>query len=476
MKQYSLYINGQWIQGTGRRTIRSPYDGRPFAEVEWAGEPQVEAALAAAAVATRIGQQAKTHERAGWLDRIRDGVIRRRTEMIETVSEESGKPVALAAVEVDRGINTFDLAARLAMTRENAVFPLDIINYGEGRQCITGRFPVGPVLAITPFNWPLNLGVHKIAPALAVGCPVVMRPASQTPCTSLLLAEIAAKAGLPAGMYNVVPCPVPLAEHMAEDPRIKMISFTGSPAVGWELKRRAADKRVALELGGNAACILEPETDLDFAVPRLAVGCFGYAGQVCISIQRILVHEAIRGEFDRRMTQHLADKFKTGNPREEGMMCGPLIDKAAADKVMEWISEALDNGARILCGGRRLADNLIEPTLVENVRHDLSLSCEEVFGPVATVQTYRDFDRALEIANDSQYGINCGVFTNDVNKAFRAFERLEVGCVIINDYPTFRIDSMPYGGVKRSGFGREGVQYTMEEMTEIKGLILNLKP
>jgi acyl-CoA reductase-like NAD-dependent aldehyde dehydrogenase len=474
MKHYELYINGQWVQGDKTRTIGSPYDDKALAQVQWAGEEQVEAALQSAAEAFKMGQSSKTYQRSQWLERIRDGLAKRHDEMTETISEEAGKPISVTRIEVDRGISTFDLASKLAMTHSEEHYPLDIIKYGENRHCLTKRFPIGPVLAITPYNWPLNLGAHKLAPALAVGCPVIMRPASQTPCSSLLLAEIAAEVGLPPGMFNVVPCPVPLAEKMALDDRIKMISFTGSPEVGWALKQKAYQKRVALELGGNAACILEPDTDLDIAIPRLAVGCFAYAGQVCISVQRILVHEAIREEFDQRMLSHLATEFKVGNPREEDTVCGPLIDTGSADKVMAWIEEAQSEGARVMCGGKRRTNNIIEPTLLDNIKHTMRVSCQEVFGPVATVETYRDYDQALSVANDSDFGINCGVFTDNTQKAFKAFEVLDVGCVVINDYPTFRIDRMPYGGVKQSGYGREGVQYTMEEMTEIKGLVLNL--
>ena len=476
MKEYALYINGEWVRSGEERTICSPYDGRPLARVQWAGEKEVESALWAAAEAFETGRSARTYQRSQWLEAFRDGLKRRYDEMVETIGEEAGKPVSVTRIEVDRAINTFDLASKLALVRSDEHYPLDIIKYGENYHCLTRRFPVGPVLAITPYNWPLNLGVHKLAPALAVGCPVVMRPASQTPCSSLLLAEIAEEAGLPPGMFNVVPCPVPLAERMAVDDRIRMVSFTGSPEVGWGLKEKASGKRVALELGGNAACILEPDTNLDFAIPRLATGCFAYAGQICISVQRILVHESIREEFGRRMADHLATEFKTGDPREEGVVCGPLINVAAADKVMKWIEEARAGGARVICGGRRLAENMIEPTLLDRVAPGMRINCQEVFGPVATVAGYSDFFQALETVNDSEFGINCGVFTNDTRKAFQAFETLEVGCVVINDYPTFRIDRMPYGGVKQSGFGREGVQYTMEEMTEIKGLVFNLNP
>ncbi|MEO6846627.1 MAG: aldehyde dehydrogenase family protein [Chthoniobacterales bacterium] len=472
MRHWNLYVDGQWLEGDTEKTILSPYDQKPFAAVQLAGPAQVEKCLASAATAARLSH--KTHERSAWLEAIRNGIQERLEEFAQTICEEAGKPIAIARTEAERAVNTFDLAAKLVSSIEQEWYPLDVIKSGEGRQCLTARFPVGPVLAITPYNWPLNLGAHKIAPALAVGCPVIVRPATQTPCSSLLIAEIIDAIGIPAGMFQVLPCVPALAEKMALDDRIKMISFTGSPEVGWSLKQKGSNKRVSLELGGNAACILEPETDLDFAVPRLAAGCFGYAGQVCISVQRILVHESIRAEFDRRMLHHMATDFKTGNPRDEKTVCGPLITAEAAEKVLSWINEAVDQGARILCGGKRIAENMIEPTLVENVRHDLSLSCKEAFGPVATVESYTDFDNALTIANDSQFGINCGVFTNDIKKAWRAFQVLDVGCVIINDYPSYRVDRMPYGGVKQSGFGREGVKYAMEEMTEIKALILNL--
>lgn len=474
MKHYPLYINGQWVPGAERRVIRAPWDGREVAEVNFAGEAQLEAALAAADAAREPAARAFTHQRAHWLEAIRDGLSRRGEEMAQAICEEAGKPIAMARLEVERGVNTFALAAHEAVAWREEHYPLDVIRFGEGRQCLTRRLPLGPVLGITPYNWPLNLGAHKYAPALAVGCPVVARPASQTPVSTLLLAEIYHEAGVPAGLFNVVPCAAALAERAALDPRIKMVSFTGSPAVGWALKAKASAKRVALELGSNSACVLEPDTDLDFAVPRLALGCFGYAGQICISVQRMLVHEAIRAEFDRRMRDYLAERFVTGDPRDQRTLCGPLIDEAAADKVTAWIEEALGAGARLVAGGRRLAPNLVEPTLLEAVPRTARLWREEVFGPVAVIESYGDYEQALAAVNDSELGINCGVFTNDLKKAFRAFERIEAGCVIINDYPTFRVDSMPYGGVKRSGFGREGVRYAMEELTEIRALILNL--
>ncbi len=472
MNRYALYVDGRWLPGDGRRVISSPWDDRPLAEVDWAGPAQVEQALESAARAFRAPMPA-THIRSRWLQAIAEGLDHRLGEMSAVIGEEAGKPISLARIEVERAVGTFSLAAHHAMTWRDEAFPLDAVRFGEGRHCLTRRFPVGPVLAITPYNWPLNLAAHKVAPALAVGCPLLLRPASQTPVSSLLLAAIAEEAGVAQGFLQVVPCATGLAERMATDPRVRMVSFTGSPAVGWALKARCPEKRVVLELGGNAACIIEPEIDPEAIVARVALGCYGYAGQICISIQRLYVHRAIRDRFVAALDQDLRERFRTGDPRDPEVVCGPLISEQAADRVMEWLAEAEAAGAQVLIGGRRLGPRLIEPTLVEGVRPDLRLQREEVFGPVATLTTYESFDDALAMADDSPYGINCGVYTRDLEKAWRAFERLEVGCVIVNDYPTFRVDSMPYGGVKRSGFGREGVAYAMAEMTEIRGWILN---
>jgi len=471
MKKWKQFLAGEWSEAGATELVKSPYDGTEFCEMPVAGEAEIETALAAAERASR--KLPPTWQRAAWLRSIADGIGARHGEFVEAISEEAGKPVKVAKLEVDRAINTFELAASLTLTTEDEAFPLDVISLGENRECLVRRFPVGPVLAITPYNWPLNLGGHKAAPALATGCPVIMRPASQTPSCSYLLAELADDAGVWPGLFQVVTSPPQLAEKMALDPRIRMVSFTGSPPVGWSLKQKAYDKRVSLELGGDAACILEPETDLEFAIPRLAIGSFAYAGQVCISIQRLLLHEKIADRFLEGFVKHVTQEFKSGDPRDPETLNGPMITPKDLERSQDWISEAVDAGASLLCGGENLGNNVLSPAIVRDVPDHVKLGCEEVFAPVVTVQTYRDFDEAIERVNRSRFGIHCGVFTNDITKAFHAFDHLEVGGVIINDHPTFRIDRMPYGGVKESGFGREGVKYTMEEMTEVKALAIH---
>ena len=335
------------------------------------------------------------------------------------------------------------------------------------------RFPIGPVLGITPFNFPLNLVAHKVAPALAVGNPIVLKPAPQTPLTSLMLGEVVLQAGLPAGMVSILPCTNAVAERMVTDERFKLLSFTGSAAVGWMLKNKAGKKRVVLELGGNAGVIVEPDADLDHAADRCAVGGYAYSGQTCISVQRVFVHEAV---YDRFVEQFVArvTALKTGDPADEATVIGPLIDEAAARRVEQWIQEATAQGARILAGGKR-AGSVVEATVLANVTPAMKVSCREVFGPVVTVSRYKDFSAALASLNDSDYGLQAGVFTQDIDRIFRAYRELEVGAVLANEIPTFRAEHMPYGGVKDSGLGREGVRYAIEEMTELKLLILNLR-
>jgi len=471
MKTWKLYIDGKWVAAAETETVKSPYDGRPFCEAPVASSDQVESTLAAAVAAH--AKLPPTWQRAEWLRSIASGIDRRRDDFVEAISEEAGKPIKVCQPEVDRAINTFELAASLTLTLEDEAFPLDVISTGESRECLVRRFPVGPVLGITPYNWPLNLGAHKMAPAIATGCPLIMRPSQQTPSCSYLLAQLAEEAGIWPGLYQVITCPPDRAEAMALDPRVRMITFTGSPRVGWGLKQKAYGKRVALELGGDAACILEPETDFDFAVPRLAVGSFAYAGQVCISVQRLFVHEEIADAFLDQFVRHITTEFRSGDPRDPETVNGPMITPTDLERVQSWLQEAVDSGATLLCGGEDLGNSVLSPAVIRDVPDDVKLGCEEVFGPVVTVETYSDFDQALDRVNRSRFGIHCGVFTNDIRKAFHAFERLEVGGVIINDYPTFRVDRMPYGGVKESGFGREGVKYTMEEMTEQRALAIN---
>ncbi|HMC88372.1 MAG TPA: aldehyde dehydrogenase family protein, partial [Gemmataceae bacterium] len=352
------------------------------------------------------------------------------------------------------------------------IVPLDITPGTDNHFGLYRRMPIGPMLGITPFNFPLNLVAHKVAPALAVGNPIVLKPAPQTPLTSLMLGEVILQAGLPAGMVSILPCTNVVAERMVTDERFKLVSFTGSAAVGWMLKNKAGKKRVVLELGGNAGVIVEPDADLDQAADRSAVGGFAYSGQTCISVQRIYAHESVYQKFLDKLLQCVA-ALKAGNPAEDTTVIGPLIDEGAAKRVEAWIQEAMKGGAAVRVGGKRQG-SVVEATVLTEVTPQMKVSCQEVFGPVVTVSPYVKFEDALAGINDSPYGLQAGVFTRDIKKVFQSFRDLDVGTVLINEIPTFRADHMPYGGVKDSGIGREGLRYAIEEMTEIKLLVLNL--
>jgi glyceraldehyde-3-phosphate dehydrogenase (NADP+) len=469
-----LFVDGTWIDGVEVVDIRNPYDQSVAGRCHRAGAAQVEQALAAADRAFREHRHDPPHERAAVLAAMARILERRAEEFARTISAEAGKPIRFARAEVERSQHTIGWAAEEAKRIGGEVLPLDVVPVGTGHLGLTRRFPVGPVLAITPFNFPLNLVCHKVGPALAAGCPIVLRPASQTPQTSLLLAEAAQEAGLPSGLLNVVPCPVPLAETMVVDPRIRMVTFTGSPLVGWPLKQKAGQRKVVLELGGNAAVILDQGYDPGPLFPRLASGAFGYSGQSCISIQRILVHRSMEASFLEKFAAYTRESVPFGDPAGEATIAGPMIHPSEADRVMSWIEEARARGARVLAGGKR-DGNVIAPTLLAGVDPKLPISCQEVFGPVAVVDGFETFDEAIAKVNDSRFGLQAGVFTHDLDHAFRAFRDLEVGGVTVNEVPTYRVDHMPYGGVKDSGFGREGVRYAIEEMTELKLLLLRLE-
>ncbi|MCI0528916.1 MAG: aldehyde dehydrogenase family protein, partial [Nitrospira sp.] len=407
------------------------------------------------------------YRRAEILSSIAAQIRQRKDEITQLIVSEAGKPWQYAAGEVDRAISTFAIASEETKRLSGEAIPMDWTPAGEGYFAISKCFPVGPIAAISPFNFPINLVAHKVAPCLAAGCTMILKPPPQAPLTSLLLGEIIesalSSAKAPAGMVNILPCPVDVAEVMVTDERIKMLSFTGSAKVGWYLKSRAGKKRVLLELGGNAGAIVHDDADLDWAAQRLAVGAFAYAGQVCISVQRIYVHELIYDRFLARFLEAVKG-LKVGDPMDSKTVVGPLIDKGSADRVKSWIEEAKGKGAKLLMGGGR-KENIIEPTVISNVTPDMKVNCEEVFGPVVTVSSYFDFHEAIQAVNGSVYGLQAGVFTKDIKHVMDAFQNLEVGGVIANDYPTFRVDHMPYGGMKDSGLGREGVKYAMEAMT-----------
>jgi len=466
-------IGNQWRQTATTATIRNPYNGKPVADVCLAGKAEADEAVARAVEAVPAMRLLPAHARAEALLKIAGRLAGRQDEIARTMTAESGKPIADARREVGRAVQTFTIAAEEAKRIPGEVIPMDLTPGMEQHVSFIRRVPIGPVLGITPFNFPLNLIAHKVAPCLAAGNPMVLKPAPQTPLTALLLAEIVLETGLPPGALSVVPCENAVAEQMVTDERFKVVSFTGSAAVGWMLKAKSGKKRVLLELGGNAGVIVEPDADVELAAARCAVGGYAYSGQTCISVQRVFAHESV---YDRFVEQFVArvTALTVGDPADEATVIGPLIDEAAAKRVEQWIQEAAAQGARVLAGGKR-SGSVVEATVLANVTPAMKVSCREVFGPVVTVSRYKDFPDALAALNDSDYGLQAGVFTRDINRIFRAYRELEVGAVLANEIPTFRAEHMPYGGVKESGLGREGVRYAIEEMTEPKLLILNLK-
>ncbi len=472
MREHRLLINGKWEDGAQVREIKSPYDGRVAAKVHFAGLAQVEETVNHAEKAFAKTKRLSSFERSTVLEKISSEIGRRSKEIAESIVLSSGKPLKYAKAEVSRGVNTFQIASEEAKRIYGEVIPLDLSPQTKGRWGIVGHFPLGIIAGITPFNFPLNLVAHKVAPALATGNAFIARPASQVSPTTMLLAEIIAETDYPAGGFNALPCGYEAAETLVDDARIKMITFTGSPEIGWNLKKKAHKKIVTLELGGNAAVVVEPDANLEYAVPRTVMGSFAYSGQVCISIQRIFLHDAIYERFMADFVEAV-QKLRMGDPLDGNTDIGPMIDLDSAAKTEEWIDEAVENGARIVVGGGR-DGAMFEPTILTDVRPELRISWLEAFAPVVVVYRYHDFEEALREVNHSIYGLQAGVFTNNLSKAYQAFGKLDVGGVIINDVPTFRIDHMPYGGVKESGMGREGLRYAIEEMTELKLMAINL--
>jgi len=464
---------GRWQQTATTTKILNPFNGDVVAEVCQAGSGDVEVAVQSTLEGARVMRDFPGHLRSSLLQKVSVLLDARAEEIARTIMAEGGKPITDARREVSRAVHTFSIAAEEAKRIAGEVLPLDWTPATEAHWGLTRRFPIGPILGITPFNFPLNLVAHKIAPALAAGNAILIKPAPQTPLTALLLGEVIMEAGLPGGAVNILPCPNPVAERLVADPRFKLLSFTGSAAVGWMLKGKSGKKKVVLELGGNAGVIVEPDADLDWAAQRCASGGFVYAGQTCISVQRILVHESIADAFTKKLLALVAI-VKTGDPADDATVVGPLIDSSATRRVESWIQEAVAQGARVLAGGAR-KESVLEATVMSQVTPSMKVSCEEVFGPLVTVTSYRQFEQAVAMLNNSPYGLQAGIFSQDVNRIFSAFRDLEVGAVLANEIPTFRAEHMPYGGVKDSGLGREGVRYAIEEMTEPRLLVLNLR-
>ncbi len=469
----SLLIGGEWVKGMGEFPVMDPFTGAEIARVPLGDRTTINAAITAAEAAFPKARGTPAHARAALLLKAAAGIESRRAEFVDSIVAEAGKPIVFAEAEVARAIITFTIAAEEARRQHGELLDVDAFPTGDGHLGLARRFPLGVVSAITPFNFPLNLVAHKVAPCLATGNTMVVKPATKTPLTALLLAEVLAAGGMPAGQVNFVTCSNDDALPLVTDPRVRKVTFTGSPAVGWRLKELCGKKRITLELGGNAGCIVHSDADLDAAVPMIALGGFAQAGQSCISVQRVVVHESIYYEFRARLVAHIAEKIKTGDPRDRATVVGPMITPDALSEIRTRIDAALVAQAKIVCGGQ-VRGRCLEATVLEDAPAHLDLCAKEAFAPIVTLHRYHDFDEALAFVNASDFGLQAGVFTRDLHLAMRAFERLEVGGVLINQTPTFRVENMPYGGIKDSGFGREGVRYAMEEMTELKSLIMKL--
>src|ERR1700678_3593650 len=469
---HGFFLDGKWLEEGDIVDVRAPYDGTVIAHVYQGRREHAEAAIAAAVKAFGTTRRLPAFEGQRVLRQIALGIHERKEEFSRTIALEAGKPIKSARTEVDRAIFTFNIAAEETVRGYGEYLPLDWQQSTAGRWGIVKRFPLGPIAGITPFNFPLNLVAHKVAPAIAAGCSMVLKPAPQTPLCSLLLAECVQQAGWPDGGFNVLPLSNEDAGLLVTDDRIKLISFTGSVPVGWDIKRRAGKKKVVLELGGNAAVIVHSDADLVYAADRCVAGGFGYAGQTCISVQRILVEHSVYGKFTDLLVEGVK-KLKCGDPLDESTDVGPVIRESDAVRATAWIEEAVRAGARLLCGGGRKG-LVVEPTVLTGTRPDMKVNCQEIFGPVVTVEPYKTFDDALRQVNHSSFGLQAGLFTRDAKLLFQAYEELEVGGLIAGDVPSFRIDHMPYGGVKDSGLGREGLRYAIEEMTEPKLLVMNL--
>jgi aldehyde dehydrogenase (NAD+) len=474
METRPFLVNGEWRTGEGTLEVRSPYDDEVIAEIGVPTKADVEEATAVAAKTFEESQHLPIHARADALDHISKRLSETVDRNAELIAKEGGKPLKWATIEATRAISTFRWASEVIRHGTDEMMRLDTEASLGSRVGLLRRFPLGPVLGITPFNFPLNLVAHKVAPALGVGAPIVVKPASATPIGSLVLAELFDETDLPKGMYQVLPVSSSVADTMARDERFRKISFTGSAGIGWYLKGLDPKKRVTLELGGNAGVIVHSDADLDLAAQRIAFGGYYQAGQSCISVQRVLVASEVYDEFVPRLTKQI-ENLKTGDPMDPATDVGPVIDMGNVNRIAEWVDEAVSQGAELLTGGKAEGP-FYYPTLLAQTKPEMKVRCEEVFGPVATVSPYQTFEEALAEVNNSKYGLQAGVFTNDINRAFQAHRTLEVGGVIVNDVSAFRADQMPYGGSKDSGFGREGLRFAMEEMTEPRIMVLSHVP
>ena len=467
---YPFYLANEPCAPNADLEVRDKFTGEVAARVPLADTDHIDRAIEAAARAAQPLRDMAPYERQAVLMHAVSRFRERAEELAQVLCTEAGKPIKASRGEVGRLIETFEIAAGETVRVQGEVMNLEIGPRSKGYRGMYKRVPVGPCSFISPFNFPLNLAAHKIAPALAVGCPFVLKPASLTPLGALLIGEVLAETNLPKGSFSILPCRRDGAELFSTDERLKLLSFTGSPEVGWDLKKKAGKKKVVLELGGNAACVVDAGADLDDATQRIVIGAFNQSGQSCISVQRILVHESVYEELKKRLVEATRE-LKCGNPRDEATFVGPLISETDAERLMEWIERARKAGGSVLCGGAR-DGAVLQPTLLEHVPETEPICAEEAFGPVAVLSQFSRFSDAIDQVNDSKFGLQTGVFTRDVHHMLEAWDRLEVGGVIIGDAPSWRVDNMPYGGVKDSGLGREGVRFAMEDMTEIRNLVI----
>ncbi len=469
-KKYPYYLAGEAVYANTDLKVTDKYSGEIAYEVPLATPDVLDQAITAAVEATDAMRKMTVYERQAVLEHCIKRFTERQDELAEALCIEAGKPINDAKGEVGRLIDTFKIAAEETPRMLGETLPLDISPRAKGYRGMTQRVPIGPCAFISPFNFPLNLAAHKVAPAIAAGCPFVLKPASMTPIGALVIGEILAETNLPKGAFSILPCRRYSADLLTEDERLKLLSFTGSPDVGWKLKARAGKKPVILELGGNAACVVDNDWDLDDAVARVIIGAFYQSGQSCIGVQRLFVHSDVYDTFKEKLLVK-TNALKSGDPKDPETFIGPMISEDEAKRLHGWITDAQERGATLLCGSER-DGNMLQATLMENVPHDCELSAEEAFGPVAILEPFDDYDAVLKRVNDSRFGLQAGIFTRDIYKAQQAWDELEVGGVVIGDVPSWRVDHMPYGGVKDSGLGREGIRWAMEDMTELRLMVV----
>lgn len=469
-ESFPYYLANKPVTPNTDLEVTDKYSGDVVTRVALADSQAIDAAISKAVAAQDALREMAAYERQAVLNHCVARFTERHEELAMSLCIEAGKPIRDARGEATRLVDTFRVAAEESVRIMGEVMPLDISPRAKGYSGMWKRVPIGPCSFISPFNFPLNLAAHKVAPALAVGCPFVLKPASLTPIGALIIGEVLAETDLPEGAFSILPARRDGAALFTEDERLKLLSFTGSPGVGWDLKARAGKKKVVLELGGNAACIVDADAYLEDAVDRIIFGAFYQSGQSCVSVQRILAHEKIYAAFKEKLVA-AAQKLKMGDPKDESVFIGPMISEKEAERLHGWIEAAVSAGGKVLSGGRR-DGAMLEATLLEDVRADQEVCTNEAFGPVAVLSKFSDFDAALDSVNDSTFGLQAGIFTRDLYKAHRAWDKLEVGGVIIGDVPSYRVDNMPYGGVKESGLGREGIRFAIEDMTEIRLLVL----